>query len=82
MPARAVPETCAETVSFDEIAFIASVSERMMNYEKWLMNRLSLECGEDATELGQINTNLEAMLVEARDDKDECVAEFFTIFGE
>ena len=82
LPAEAVPETCADTVTFDEIQFIQSISERMMNYEKWLMNRLAQECGESATELEQINSDLQVQLQEAQDDKDECIADFFALLGE
>ena len=81
LPAEAVPETCADTVTFDEIQFIQSISERMMNYEKWLMNRLAQECGESATELEQINSDLQVQLQEAQDDKDECIADFFALLG-
>ena len=33
LPAEAVPTTCTDTVSFDEVTFMQSISARMLSYE-------------------------------------------------
>jgi hypothetical protein len=53
----------------------------MLSYEKWLMNRLTEQCGESATQLEEINTDMQTRLREAQDDKSECLEEFFALFG-
>ena len=53
----------------------------MINYEKWLMNRLIEQCGESATQLEDISADIQTQLREAQDDKAECLEEFFGLFG-
>ena len=53
----------------------------MLSYEKWLMDRLTEQCGTSATQLEEINTDMQTQLREAQDDKSECLEEFFALFG-
>ena len=81
LPSEQVPETCAGVTSYNDLLLIQGISARMINYEKWLMNRLTEQCGESATELEDINTDIQTQLREAQDDKSECLEEFFGLFG-
>lgn len=41
-----------------------------------------MQCGESATQLDDILTDLQMQLMEAQVDKAECIAEFYDLFGE
>ena len=49
LPSEQVPETCAGVTSYNDLLLIQGISARMINYEKWLMDRLTEQCGESAT---------------------------------
>ena len=81
LPSAQVPETCAGGTSYNDLLLIQGISERMINYEKWLMNRLIEQCGESATQLEDISADIQTQLREAQDDKAECLEEFFGLYG-
>ena len=41
-----------------------------------------MQCGESATQLDEILVDLQTQLMEAQDDKAECISEFYDLFGE
>ena len=41
-----------------------------------------MQCGESATQLDEILTDLQMQLMEAQVDKAECIADFHALFGE
>ena len=41
-----------------------------------------MQCGESATQLDEILVDLQTQLMEAQDDKAECISEFHDLFGE
>ena len=81
LPSEAVPDTCAGVTSYNDLFLIQGISGRMLSYEKWLMDRLTEQCGTSATQLEEINTDMLTQLREAQDDKSECLEEFFALFG-
>ena len=81
-PSANVPAGCAGSVDYGQLAFLKSMADRALSYEKYLRQRLSAACGQSATELGAIEDELDKKLAYAKKFKADCLDEFYGAFKE
>lgn len=58
-PSANVPEACADTLDYSDLAFMIHIAQQQLSHELYLKQLLSEACGSSAIELGEIAENLE-----------------------
>ena len=82
-PTETAPQACLdrEYFSYDALNQLISDASDALSLELYLQQRLNAACGDSASELASISTALQAQVTAATTAKDECIAEFFELFG-